>query len=57
MTRRKIKDKNIRKIFKSGSSSAVTLPKEIMDELKWRKGQKLVVKKRGKGILISDWEK
>ncbi len=57
MTRRKISDKNIRKIFRSGSSNAVTLPKEIMEELKWRKGQKLVLKKRGKGILISDWEK
>ena len=37
--------------------SGVTLPREALDELKWRKGQKLVLKKRGKGILISDWGK
>jgi hypothetical protein len=29
---------------------------EIIKELKIKKGQKLVVKKRGKGILIEDWK-
>ena len=33
MTRRKTEDKNIRKIFKSGSSYAVTIPLEIADAL------------------------
>ncbi len=56
MTRRKIEDKNIRKVFKSGSSYAVTIPLEIVDNLKIRKGQKLVVKQRGKKIVIEDWE-
>lgn len=56
MTRRNLKDKNVRKIFASGSSAALTLPKEIMDELKWRKGQKLVVKRRGEKIIIEDWK-
>jgi len=32
-----------------------TLPLEIIDELKWRIGQKVVVKKQGKSIVISDW--
>jgi len=26
-----------------------------LDELDWRKGQKVVVKKKGKTIVISDW--
>jgi len=56
MTRRKTGDKNTRKVFKSGSSYAVTIPLEIIKELKIKKGQKLVVKKRGRGILIEDWK-
>ena len=40
MTRRKIEDKNVRKIFKSGSSYAVTLPLEIIKELRSRKSKK-----------------
>ena len=32
MTRRKIADKNIRKVFKSGSSYAITLPLELIQE-------------------------
>jgi antitoxin component of MazEF toxin-antitoxin module len=56
MTRRRTQDKSIRKVFKSGSSYAVTIPLEIIKELKIKKGQKLVVKKRGKGILIEDWK-
>ncbi|MCD6436143.1 MAG: AbrB/MazE/SpoVT family DNA-binding domain-containing protein [Clostridiales bacterium] len=56
MTRRKIEDRNIRKVFKSGSSYALTIPLEIVDNLKIRKGQKLVVKKVGSKIIIEDWE-
>ena len=55
--RRKLEDKNIRKIFKSGSSYAVTLPIEIVRELKIKERRKVVVKKRGKGIFITDWKK
>ncbi|MCK4540449.1 AbrB/MazE/SpoVT family DNA-binding domain-containing protein [Candidatus Parcubacteria bacterium] len=55
--RRKLKNNEIRKIYSHGNSLGVTLPREVLDELRWRKGQKLVIKKRAKGILISDWEK
>ena len=47
--------KNIRKIFKSGSSYAVTIPLEIADDLKIRKEQKVVVRKSGERIIIEDW--
>jgi antitoxin component of MazEF toxin-antitoxin module len=57
MTRRKFENRNVRKIFKSGSSYAVTIPLEIADALKIRKGQKVVVKKKGKEIVIRDWKK
>ncbi|MDP2736225.1 MAG: AbrB/MazE/SpoVT family DNA-binding domain-containing protein [bacterium] len=54
--RRKLGEKSIRKIFKSGKSYAVTLPIEIVRELKIKEKQKVVVKRRGKGILITDWK-
>lgn len=53
--RRDLKDKNIRKVYKKSGSYCITIPIEIIKDLKIREGQKLVVKKRGKGILITDW--
>lgn len=55
--RRNLKDKNTRKLFGRGGSTALTIPREILTKLKWRKGQKVTVKQRGKKIIISDWEK
>jgi len=54
--RRKLTDKNIRKILKSGDSYAVTIPIEMMKELKWKEKQKVVVKMKGKSIIIKDWK-
>ncbi|MCU0653262.1 MAG: AbrB/MazE/SpoVT family DNA-binding domain-containing protein [Candidatus Pacebacteria bacterium] len=54
---RKTKDSATRKLMRLGKFSlAVTLPKEILAELGWKEKQKLTVKKRGKGILIEDWQ-
>ena len=33
--RRKLKNNEIRKIYKHGNSLGVTLPREILDEFKW----------------------
>ena len=55
--RRKLGDRSTRKISKIGNSYAVTIPIEIARELKIRKGQKVVVKKRGNEIVITDWKK
>jgi len=56
MARRRLKNKNTRKLLRLGNRSvAATLPLEIIDELKWRIGQKVVIKKRGKTIVIADW--
>ena len=59
MSRRKIENRNIRKLSKSGGGASIslTLPIEIVRELKWRDNQKVVAKRRGKGILITDWKK
>lgn len=57
MTTRKLEDKNIRKILKNGDSYAVTIPIEIMNELKWKEKQKVVVKKVRGGFMVKDWKK
>ncbi len=58
MSRRKLEDKNIRKLTRTGGgSTSVTIPIDIIREIGWRSKQKVVVKKRGDGILITDWKK
>ena len=57
MTTRKLEDKNIRKILRNGDSYAVTIPIEIMAELKWKEKQKVVVKKVRGGFMVKDWKK
>jgi antitoxin component of MazEF toxin-antitoxin module len=55
--RRKLVDKNIRKIYKHSSSYALTLPIEIVKKLKIKEKQKVVVRRSGKKIIIEDWTK
>jgi antitoxin component of MazEF toxin-antitoxin module len=57
MAKRKLVDKNIRKILKNGDSFAITIPIEIMTELRWKEKQKVVVKKIRGGFLVKDWKK
>ena len=53
-----MKNDNIRKLTVTGKTSTyyVTLPKDVIHDLKWKKGQKLIVEKKGKQIIIKDWE-
>ncbi|NQU77189.1 AbrB/MazE/SpoVT family DNA-binding domain-containing protein [Candidatus Falkowbacteria bacterium] len=56
MPRRKLANKNVRKLVRMGGRSlGLTLPIEILRQFKWREKQKVVVKKRGKTIVIADW--
>jgi antitoxin component of MazEF toxin-antitoxin module len=58
MPTRKAEDSNIRKLTKVGQGSlAVTIPVDIVNKLKLRERQKVVVKERGGVITIRDWEK
>jgi len=56
---RKLEKQNIRKLGKTGNGASVylTLPIEIVRQLKWRDNQKIVVTKRGQTIVIADWKK
>ena len=56
MAIRKLEDKNIRKILKNGGSYAVTIPIEMLNKLKWREKQKVLVKMKGRSIIIRDWK-
>jgi virulence-associated protein VagC len=59
MARRPLKERNIRKLTRTGGgkSVAVTLPIEHIRELKWREKQKVTVRKVGKKLIIEDWKK
>lgn len=57
MPRRTLEDREIRKLYKnSGGTVIVSIPIELVRELGWRDGQKVVVKKKGKGVSIEDWK-
>ncbi len=47
----------MRNIQKSRRSYYVTLPIQIVREFKWKESQKVIVEKKGKEIVIKDWEK
>jgi len=50
--------KFIRKITKKSKYSyTAVLPKELIDKLKWRDRQKIVIRQYGRNkILIEDWQ-
>ena len=57
MAMRKLKNKQIRNIQKSGGTYYITIPIEIIRNMSWRERQKVEVKQYGKNkILISDWK-
>lgn len=50
--------KYIRKVTRQGKRSlSINIPAEIVDELKIRERQKLVIRRSGKKIVIIDWKK
>ena len=57
MTRGLIQEENVRSILKVRRSYYVSLPIQVVREFKWKEGQKVVVEKRGKEIVIKDWKK
>ena len=61
MSRRKMEDRNIRKLSRvgGGTSYSITLPIETIRDFGWKEKQKLVVEadKKGKRIIIKDWVK
>ncbi len=57
MARKRLEERNVRKLRKNtGGTVLVSLPIELVRSLKWRDGQKVVIKKRGQGMVIEDWK-
>lgn len=54
--RRKLIDKSVRKIYKKSGSYGLTIPIEIIKKLGIKEKQKVVVKVKGKSIIITDWK-
>ena len=51
------KKKPVRKITKAGKYSYyVTIPKSLIKELGWRERQKVTVARKGRKIVIKDWQ-
>jgi len=59
MSRRKLENRSIRKLTRTGraASVSVTIPIEYIRKLKWQDRQKVVVDLKGKTIVIKDWKK
>lgn len=57
MADRKSGQEELRKTEKLGGSLAITLPVAYVRKLGWKAKQKLVVKLRGKKVVVEDWEK
>ncbi len=48
---------HVRSISKNSTGTyQVTLPIGLVRELKWQQGQKVTVVKRGKSLVITDWQ-
>jgi len=58
MARRKLKDKNVRKLTRLGGKSlGLTIPIEIVRRLGWRERQKVVVELKGRKLIVKDWRR
>ncbi len=51
------KDESIRKIQKIKDTYYISMPILEVRELGWKDGQKVVVKRKGKDLVVTDWEK
>jgi bifunctional DNA-binding transcriptional regulator/antitoxin component of YhaV-PrlF toxin-antitoxin module len=52
-----LKNKNIRKLTRDSTNSfCITIPIEIVEKLKWKEHQKLLVNLSGKKVVIKDWK-
>jgi len=58
MARRKKNEGVVRKLTKTGKYTYyVTIPREYIETLDWRKKQKVTLKLSGKKIIVEDWKK
>jgi hypothetical protein len=57
MGARKAGEQQIRNLTQNRTGTySVSLPIELVRSLKWQQGQKLIVSKNGKNLVIKDWK-
>jgi hypothetical protein len=57
MPTQKLINQNVRKLSRMGGHSlGLTLPVEFLSELKWKEKQRVVVKRKGSKLIISDFK-
>jgi len=55
-TKRRGLEEERRLLANSTGSYMVSLPIELVRNLKWRQGQKLTIRKSGEKLVIEDWK-
>jgi len=52
-------NEEVRKIAVTGPYGTyfISLPKKLIKSLKWKKGEKKVIRRENKKIIIEDWKK
>jgi hypothetical protein len=56
MGARKAGEQQVRNLTQNRTGTySISLPIELIRALKWQQGQKVVVSKRGKNLVIEDW--
>lgn len=57
MGTRKASEQKVRNLtVNSTGTYSVSLPINLIQELRWQRGQRLVVSKQGKKLVIQDWQ-
>lgn len=57
MGTRKATEQQVRNLTSNSTGTySISLPKTLIQELHWQRGQRLVVSKQGKKLIIQDWQ-
>jgi hypothetical protein len=57
MGTRKATEQQVRNLTSNSTGTySISLPKTLIQELRWQRGQRLVVSKQGKKLIIHDWQ-
>ncbi|HVS58607.1 MAG TPA: hypothetical protein VHD60_02585 [Candidatus Saccharimonadales bacterium] len=57
MGARKAGDQNTRNLTENSTGTySLSIPISLVRDLRWQRGQKLVVRRQGKKLVIEDWQ-
>lgn len=58
MGTRKSSEQKVRNLTTNSTGTySVSLPINLIQELRWKRGQRLVVTRQGKKLIIQDWQR